>query len=164
MTKEEFNKLYKKTEGELFSYKYLESKIERKKLDIAKEKNEYFGCSGIHYGGVKTGKTYNIPKNIELELINKEKKINKLEYEMNNLEIEKKKVEIAINNFTIQQKELFEILYLSKRVRVSRGEILDRMHISKTTYYDLKKALVISAMNSMYSEILIDEIYTKMAN
>ena len=89
---------------------------------------------------------------------------NKLEYEKNDLEIEKRKIEIAINNFTIQQNELFEILYMSKRVRVSRQEIMSRLHISKSTYYDLKKSLIISAINSLHQDILIEEIYKKMVN
>lgn len=164
MTKEEFDKLYKNTEGKLFSYKYLEGKIENKKIEILKEKNEFFGCTGIRYDGIKTSKTYNIPKSIELELITKEKKINKLEYEKNDLEYEKREIEIAINNFSMQQKELFEILYMSKRVRVSRREITSKMHISKTTYYELRKSLVVSAINSMHPKILIDEIYTRMVN
>lgn len=164
MTKEEFNRLYKKTEGKLFSYKKILDDINVIDLEIAKVDNDYAGCSGISYDSEKTGKTYNISNSVEQEVIRKEERINYLQYRKRELEIEKKRIEIAINNFTMQQKELFEILYCSKRVRVSRMEILNRMHISKSTYYDLRKSLVISALNSMYPKILIDEIYTKMAN
>lgn len=164
MTKEEFDKLYKKTEGKLFSYKKILDDINVINLEIAKVDNDYVGCSGISYDSEKTGKTYNISNSVEQEVIRKEERINYLQYRKRELEIEKKRIEIAINNFTMQQKELFEILYCSKRVRVSRMEILNRMHISKSTYYDLRKSLVISALNSMYPKILIDEIYTKMAN
>ena len=164
LNKEEFDKLYRSTEGRLSSYKYLENKIEAKEIEILKQKNEFFGCSGIRYDGIKTSPTNNIPKSIELELIKRQERINKLEYEKNDLKIEKRKIEIAINNFTIQQNELFEILYMSKRVRVSRQEIMSRLHISKSTYYQLRRDTVISALNSMYPRILIDEIYTKLAN
>ena len=164
MTKEEFDKLYKKTEGKLFSYKKIIDDIEIIDLEIAKANNDYVGCSGITYDEEKTGKTYNISNSVEQEIIRKEERINYLEYRKRELEIEKKKLDIAINNFTLQQKELFDILYCSKRVRVSRMEILNKMHISKSTYYDLRKSLVISALNSMYPKVLIDEIYTKMAN
>ena len=164
MNKEEFDKLYRSTEGRLSSYKYLENKIEAKEIEILKQKNEFFGCSGIRYDGIKTSPTNNIPKSIELELIKRQERINKLEYEKNDLEIEKRKIEIAINNFTTQQNELFEILYMSKRVRVSRQEIMSRLHISKSTYYDLKKSLIISAINSLHQDILIEEIYKKMVN
>ena len=164
MTKEEFNRLYKKTEGKLFSYKKILDDINVIDLEIAKVDNDYVGCSGISYDSEKTGKTYNISNSVEQEVIRKEERINYLQYRKRELEIEKKRIEIAINNFTMQQKELFEILYCSKRVRVSRMEILNRMHISKSTYYDLRKSLVISALNSMYPKVLIDEIYTKMAN
>lgn len=164
MTKEEFNRLYKKTEGKLFNYKKILDDINVIDLEIAKVDNDYVGCSGISYDSEKTGKTYNISNSVEQEVIRKEERINYLQYRKRELEIEKKRIEIAINNFTMQQKELFEILYCSKRVRVSRMEILNRMHISKSTYYDLRKSLVISALNSMYPKVLIDEIYTKMAN
>ena len=53
---------------------------------------------------------------------------------------------------------------MSKRVRVSRQEIMSRLHISKSTYYDLKKSLIISAINSLHQDILIEEIYKKMVN
>ncbi|MPN38630.1 hypothetical protein SDC9_186154 [bioreactor metagenome] len=100
---------------------------------------------------------------MEQEIIRKEERINYLKYTKRKLEIEKRRIEIAVNNFTIQQKELFEILYCSRRVRVSRNEILRRMHISKSTYYELKNSLVVSALNSIYPIILRDEIYKKFA-
>lgn len=164
MTKEVFNRLYKKTEGKLFNYKKIIDDINVIDLEIARVDNDYVGCIGISYDNEKTGKTYNISNSVEQEVIRKEKRINYLQYRKRELEIEKKRIEIAINNFTIQQRELFEILYCSKRVRVSRMEILNKMHISKSTYYELRKSLVISALNSMYPKILINEIYTKMAN
>ena len=164
MKKEEFDKLYKRVEGKLFSYNKIIDNIEIIDLEIAKVNNDYIGCSGISYDDEKTGKTYNISNSVEQEVIIKEERINYLQYRKRDLEIEKNRIEIAIKNFTLQQKELFEILYCSKRTRISRVEILNKMHISKSTYYELRKSLVISAMNSMYPQILIDEIYTKLAN
>ena len=164
MKKEEFDKLYKRVEGKLFSYNKIIDNIEIIDLEIAKVNNDYIGCSGISYDDEKTGKTYNISNSVEHEVIRKEERINYLQYRKRDLEIEKNRIEIAIKNFTLQQKELFEILYCSKRARISRVEILNKMHISKSTYYELRKSLVISAMNSMYPQILIDEIYTKLAN
>lgn len=164
MKKEEFDKLYKRVEGKLFSYNKIIDNIEIIDLEIAKVNNDYIGCSGISYDDEKTGKTYNISNSVEQEVIRKEERINYLQYRKRDLEIEKNRIEIAIKNFTLQQKELFEILYCSKRTRISRVEILNKMHISKSTYYELRKSLVISAMNSMYPQILIDEIYTKLAN
>lgn len=164
MTKEEFDKLYKKTEGKLFNYKKIVDDINIIQLEIDKANNEYLGCAAINYNNEKIGVTYNISNSVEQETIRKEERINYLKYKKKELEIEKKKIDIAISNFTIQQKELFEILYCSKRARISRIEILNKMHISKSTYYELRKSLVISALNSIYPKILIDEIYTKMAN
>lgn len=164
MTKEEFDKLYKKTEGKLFGYTKIVDDISIIDLEIDKANNEYLGCAAVSYDNEKIGTTYNISNTVEKEAIRKEERINYLKYKKKELEIEKKKIDIAISNFTIQQKELFEILYCSKRSRVSRREILEKMHISKSTYYELRKSLVINALNSMYPKILIDEIYTKMAN
>lgn len=163
MTKDEFNKLYKKTEGRLFNYRKILDDLEMIDLEIAQTENEYIGCMGISYDSEKTGITYNVSKSVEQEVIRKEERINYLKYTKIKLEIEKRKIEISINNFTIQQKELFEILYFSKRARVSRNEILRKMHISKSTYYELKNSLVISALNSLYPTILRDEIYKKFA-
>lgn len=163
MTKEDFDNYYKKTEGRLFNYKKILNDIEMIDLEIAQIENEYVGCSGISYDSEKTGKTYNISKSVEQEIIRKEERINYLKYTKTKLEIEKRRIEIAVNNFTIQQKELFEILYCSRRVRISRNEILRKMHISKSTYYELRNSLVVSALNSIYPTILRDEIYKKFA-
>lgn len=163
MTKEEFNNYYKKTEARLFNYIKILDDIEIIDLEIAQTQNEYVGCAGISYDSERTGITYNISKSVEQEIIRKEERINYLKYTKRKLEIEKRRIEIAINNFTIQQKELFEILYCSRRLRVSRNEILRKMHISKSTYYELKNSLVVSALNSLYPTILRDEIYKKFA-
>lgn len=163
MTKEEFGSYYKKTEGRLFNYRKILDDLEIIDLEIAQTENEYVGCSGISYDSEKSGRTYNVSKSVEQEIIRKEERINYLKYTKKRLEIEKRRIEIAVNNFTIQQKELFEILYCSKRVRVSRNEILRKMHISKSTYYELRNSLVVSALNSIYPTILRDEIYKKFA-
>lgn len=164
MNKEVFDKLYKKVEGKLFNYNKIKDDIEIINLEIEKVKNNYTGCGGISYDSERTGKTYSISNTVEQEVIRKEERINYLEYRKKELEIEKNRIDIAIKNFTLQQKELFEILYCSKKVRVSRREILEKMHISKSTYYQLRRDTVISALNSMYPRVLIDEIYTKLAN
>ena len=100
---------------------------------------------------------------VENEVIKKEQRINYLEYKKREKEIEKRRIEIAINNFTLEQRELFNILYMSNKKRVSRKEVLDKMHISKNTYYELRRMLVESAMNSIYPEILEKELYKNLA-
>ena len=76
MKKEEFDKLYKRVEGKLFSYNKIKDDIEIIDLEIAKVNNDYVGCSGINYDSEKTGKTYNISNTVEQEVIiyNTEKK------------------------------------------------------------------------------------------
>ena len=163
MTKEEYSELFRKTEGKLFDYKRIKSAIEKIELDIEEIKNEYIGCGAIGYEE-RTGPTYNISRLVENEVIKKEQRINYLEYRKRQKEIEKRKIQIAINNFTLEQKELFDILYMSNRKRVPRYEILDKMHISKTTYYELRESLVRSAINSIYPDILERELFNNFTN
>ena len=144
MTKEEYNEIFRKTEGKLFDYKNI--------------KNDYRGCGSISYEE-RTGPTFNISRSVENEVIKKEERINYLEYIKKKKEIKKKKIEIAINNFSIEQKELFNVLYMSNKKKVPRHEILDKMHISKTTYYELRESLVRSAISSMYPDILERELF-----
>ena len=48
---------------------------------------------------------------------------------------------------------------MSNKKKVPRHEILDRMHISKTTYYELRESLVRSAISSMHPDILERELF-----
>ena len=162
MTKEEYNEIFRKTEGNLFYIKIKDSDIKNKYeiLKILRQniKNDYRGCGSISYEE-RTGPTFNISRSVENEVIKKEERINYLEYIKKKKEIKKKKIEIAINNFSIEQKELFNVLYMSNKKKVPRHEILDKMHISKTTYYELRESLVRSAISSMYPDILERELF-----
>ena len=163
MTKEEYSEIFRKTEGKLFDYKNIRNEIEAIELEIEDIKNEYRGCGSISYEE-RTGPTYNISRSVENEVIKKEERINYLEYIKKKKEIKKKKIEIAINNFSIEQKELFNVLYMSNKKKVPRHEILDKMHISKTTYYELRESLVRSAISSMHPDILERELFNNFTN
>lgn len=163
MTKEEYKELFRKTEGKLFGYKNIENDIEAIEIEIENIKNDYIGCGAISYEE-KTGPTYNISRVVENEVIKKEQRINYLEYRKKQKEIEKRKIDIAINNFTLEQKELFEVLYMSNKKKVPRYEILDKMHISKNTYYELRESLVGSAISSINPDILEKEIFSNFKN
>ena len=163
MTKEEYNELFRKTEGKLFDYKNIKNEIEAIDLEIEDIKNDYIGCGAISYEE-RTGPTYNISRSVENEVIKKEERITYLQYAKKKKEIKMKKIEIAINNFNIEQKELFNILYMSNKKKVPRYEILEAMHISKSTYYELRESLVKSAISSIYPEVLEKELYNSFAN
>ena len=163
MTKEEYNEIFRKTEGKLFDYKNIKNEIEAIELEIENIKNDYRGCGSISYEE-RTGPTFNISRSVENEVIKKEERINYLEYIKKKKEIKKKKIEIAINNFSIEQKELFNVLYMSNKKKVPRHEILDKMHISKTTYYELRESLVRSAISSMHPDILERELFNNFTN
>lgn len=62
--------LFKKVEGRLHNYKFLEAQISNIELDIKKEKLEYRGCWAISYYE-RTGVTYNISRSVEKYVISK---------------------------------------------------------------------------------------------
>ena len=53
---------------------------------------------------------------------------------------------------------------MSNKKKVPRHEILDKMHISKTTYYELRESLVRSAISSMHPDILERELFNNFTN
>ena len=91
MTKEEYNELFRKTEGKLFDYKNIKNEIEAIDLEIEDIKNDYIGCGAISYEE-RTGPTYNISRSVENEVIKKEERINYLQYAKKKKEIKMKKI------------------------------------------------------------------------
>ncbi|TQO59358.1 hypothetical protein, partial [Paraclostridium bifermentans] len=105
--------LFKKVEGKLHNYKYLEMQINNIELDIKKEKMEYRGCGAISYDE-RSGVTYNISRSVENEVIAKEKRISKLMQNKLEKEIEKQKIENALSCLDANETNFFELFYNSK--------------------------------------------------
>lgn len=103
-------------------------------------------------------KDYNYMLNV-IELIDLELEeadidhIDKLKYIKNKHEIIIKKIDIAINNMSEEEYVLFESLYINKEKPMN---IMFKMNISKSTYYDLKKKLIFKISEIIYPKCIRD--------
>ena len=79
--------------------------------------------------------------------------VDKLKYIKNKNEIIIKKIDIAINNMSDDEYVLFESLYINKERPIN---IMCKMNISKSTYYDLKKKLIFKISEIIYPKCIRD--------
>ena len=79
--------------------------------------------------------------------------IDKLKYIKNKHEIIIKKIDIAINNMSDEEYCLFDSLYINKERPIN---IMCKMNISKSTYYDLKKKLIFKISEIIYPKCIRD--------
>ncbi len=91
--------------------------------------------------------------NLELEEEADINHIDKLKYIKNKNEIIIKKIDIAINNMSEYEYVLFESLYINKERPIN---IMCKMNISKSTYYDLKKKLIFKISEIIYPKCIMD--------
>ncbi|WP_270659179.1 hypothetical protein [Paraclostridium bifermentans] len=140
--------LFKKVEGKLHNYKYLEMQINNIELDIKKEKMEYRGCGSISYDE-RTGVTYNISRTVENEVIAKEKRISKLMQNKLEKEIEKQKIENALSCLDTNETSFFELLYNSKS-KNNMKYISMKLHMDRSHCYTVRERLVYKIMGMLY--------------
>lgn len=140
--------LFKKVEGRLHNYKYLQIKINNLELDIEKEKNDYRGCGAISYDE-KTGVTYNISRSVENEVIAKEKRLGKLMQDKLEKEIEKKKIENALTCLDMNETNFFNLFYNSK-TKNNMTYIGLKMHMNRSNCYKVRERLVYKIMGMLY--------------
>lgn len=140
--------LFKKVEGKLHNYKYLEMQINNIELDIKKEKMEYRGCGAISYDE-RTGVTYNISRTVENEVISKEKRISKLMQNKLEKEIERQKIENALSCLDTNETNLFELLYNSKS-KNNMKYISMKLHMDRSHCYTVRERLVYKIMGMLY--------------
>ncbi|WP_250673528.1 hypothetical protein LZ906_007795 [Paraclostridium ghonii] len=140
--------LFKKVEGKLHNYKFLEMQINNIELDIEKEKMEYRGCGAISYDE-RTGVTYNISRSVENEVIEKEKRISKLMQLKLEKEIEKKKIENALSSLDSNEINFFELFYNSKS-KNNMKYISMKLHIDRSHCYTVRKKLIYKIMEMLY--------------
>lgn len=140
--------LFKKVEGKLYNYKYLEMQINNIELDIKKEKMEYRGCGSISYDE-RTGVTYNISRTVENEVIAKEKRISKLMQNKLEKEIEKQKIENALSCLDTNETSFFELLYNSKS-KNNMKYISMKLHMDRSHCYTVRERLVYKITGMLY--------------
>lgn len=142
------DELFKKVEGRLHNYKYLDIKIKNLELSIEQEKNDYRGCGAISYDE-RTGVTYNISRSVENEVIAKEKKIGKLTKDKVDIEIEKRRIENALTCLNIIETDFFNLFYNSKS-KNNMKYISIKMHMDRSYLYEFRKNIVIKIMGMLY--------------
>lgn len=140
--------LFKKVEGKLHNYKYLEMQINNIELDIKKEKIEYRGCGAISYDE-RSGVTYNISRSVENEVIAKEKRISKLMQNKLEKEIEKQKIENALSCLDANETNFFELFYNSKS-KNNMKYISMKLHMDRSHCYTVRERLVYKIMGMLY--------------
>ena len=144
----EKKELFKKVEGKLHNYKYLEMQINNIELDIKKEKMEYRGCGAISYDE-RSGVTYNISRSVENEVIAKEKRISKLLQSKLEKEIEKQKIENALSCLDANETNFFELFYNSKS-KNNMKYISMKLHMDRSHCYTVRERLVYKIMGMLY--------------
>ncbi|GAA0103292.1 hypothetical protein UT300012_40090 [Paraclostridium bifermentans] len=140
--------LFKKVEGKLHNYKYLEMQINNIELDIKKEKMEYRGCGAISYDE-RSGVTYNISRSVENEVIAKEKRISKLMQNKLEKEIKKQKIENALSCLDANETNFFELFYNSKS-KNNMKYISMKLHMDRSHCYTVRERLVYKIMGMLY--------------
>lgn len=142
--------LFKKVEGRLYNYKYLQIQIDNLELEIEREKNDYRGCGAISYDE-RTGVTYNISRTVENEVIAKEKRLGKLKQFKIEREIEKKKIENALTCLSIIETDFFNLFYNSKS-KNNMKYISIKMHMDRSYLYTLRNNIVYKIMGMLYPD------------
>lgn len=91
--------------------------------------------------------------NLELEEETNMDHVSKLKYIKNKHEIIIKKIDIAINNMGDEEYCLFDRLYINKERPIN---IMCKLNVSKSTYYDLKKKLIFKVSEIIYPKFRRD--------
>jgi len=91
--------------------------------------------------------------NLELEEETNTDHVSKLKYIKNKHEIIIKKIDIAINNMSDEEYCLFDSLYINKERPMN---IMCKLNVSKSTYYDLKKKLIFKVSEIIYPQFIRD--------
>ena len=121
---------FKKTEHLLRDYNKLIVKIKMIKEDIRIIKTSYEGCGAIGYEE-KTGPTNKFNSSVENEIINKEKKLSRLNEELEYEERLKNRIDAAIESLkTQEEKDLIKLRYINSP-RISWGNVARHLRYNK---------------------------------
>lgn len=115
MTKEK-NDLFRKTEYELYNYKFIESKIKSIDIDIDILKND-ISLKGISYEE-KTGPTNAFNSSVENEIIRRAEEvqidIDRLTEKRRKLIGKKKRIELGLDTLLAEERKIVELRYFTK--------------------------------------------------
>lgn len=106
--------LFRKTEGVLYDYNNLVTKIELLKMDIEDMEREYAGCGAVEYKE-KAGGTNKFNSSVENEVIDRDKKLRAYRNDLNRKISLKRRIDAAIENLKHEERKLIELRYTNKR-------------------------------------------------
>lgn len=140
------DELLNKTEDLLYEYRDIDIELREIELKIDEIKL-YKGCGAMSYGE-KTGQTFKINNPVENEVLDKEKKLERLEFEKKRLNILKNRVENALNLLTDDYKKIVELRYLA-RPKLSWSRISIDLNMDKSTCADTCFNKIIPELSSL---------------
>ncbi|MDK0850785.1 hypothetical protein P5F25_02530 [Clostridium perfringens] len=104
----------KEVEDLLKNYNDMINIIELKELEIKDLEETYCGCEAISYSE-RSGQTYKFNSSVENEVVDREKRINKLKRELKESITIKRKIEKAVESLNGVDRKVIELRYINKR-------------------------------------------------
>lgn len=105
--------LYKKTEAMLYNFNKTKAEIKNTDLDLEVLRGEFDGVGAVVYEE-RTGPTNKFNSSVENEVIDRDKKIEKMLKDKRLKEIEILKIENAIESLTQRERDIIEMRYFKK--------------------------------------------------
>lgn len=105
--------LYKKTEAMLYNFNKTKAEIKNTDLDLEVLRGEFDGVGAVVYEE-RTGPTNRFNSSVENEVIDRDKKIEKMLKDKRLKEIEILKIENAIESLTQRERDIIEMRYFKK--------------------------------------------------
>ena len=119
------DKYYKSVEKLLYNYKKLKAEIKNIDIEIEDIKNTYVGVSAIDISKDNLSKTYKTTSIIENEILDKERRIERLESIKLKKENQVKKVDNALETLTEEDRKLIELRYFERLPNYKVAMIFD---------------------------------------
>lgn len=116
---------YKKAEWLLYNYKKLKAEIKNIEIEIEDIKNTYVGVNAIDISKDNLSKTYKTTSIIENEILDKERRIERLESIKLKKENQVKKVDNALEILTEEDRKLIELRYFERLPNYKVAMIFD---------------------------------------
>ena len=131
--------LFNKVESLFYQFKDLKREVICIEEEIEFIKFDYNGFRSTEYLE-KVQKSDNINSPVEIEIIQKQKKLQLLEQLKYEKEVSIKRVERAIDNFNKEENEMFNIRYIQN---IKNWQVYGlKMNVGKDTYYSIRENMI----------------------
>jgi len=132
--------LYKKTENMLYNYKGIKAEIKNILLEIDDIKNNYRGMGAIEYSDMPTA--HNNKSTVEMEIEQKESRIEYLKTLLNTKENLIEKIDNALETLTPDEYKIIELRYFN---RIPNNRIAEVFGVTEQTT-SISKGKIINKM------------------